>query len=148
MKEAARDTNNRMKSLLDRVRSLQVNVVTESTLPITWYQTLNAVNIELKFAYRHDVSGCAETTEEVFDITEKTFSVSARCAEIHDKPILYQIEFQFWAPVVASSIKIEHRPVGKVRFILEKANAPARWRSLVSEGSDKPRLIRLDIGLH
>jgi len=74
--------------------------------PLQWFQSLESIEIELKFAYRHDVSGCAAVSDEVFTITDTHFSVSAKCAETHDNPFLYVLEFPFWADVKSDSVKI------------------------------------------
>jgi len=51
------------------------------TPPFVWHQTLNQVSIEIKYAYRHDVSGCATLFNETIAIRDDKFYVSASCAE-------------------------------------------------------------------
>jgi len=48
---------------------------------MTWYQTLNRIEMEIKFAYRHDVAGCAAVFNETIKITKTKFRVKAYCAE-------------------------------------------------------------------
>jgi hypothetical protein len=59
--------------------------------PLSWYQTLRTVEMEIKFAYRHDVAGCASTFNETIKITNKTFNVQAYCNETQDYKLLYSL---------------------------------------------------------
>jgi len=68
---------------------------------------------------------------------------------MHDSSnIQYELKFAFWASVDASSLKVEHRPAGKINFVINKLNKPARWRQLYMEGTQKPQGMKLDIGKH
>ena len=116
--------------------------------PLTWYQTLLRVEMEIKFAYRHDVAGCAAIFNETISITKNKFLVKAHCAETQDNTLLYHLEFPFWAPVNPDTLKVERRPVGKIHFSVAKENAPARWRTLYKEGTKRPEALRLDINAH
>lgn len=92
------------------------------TPPFTWYQTLTHVYVEIKFAYRHDVSGCATLFDEKIDITDDGFYMSAYCAETHDNNVFFELSFPFWAKVKSEELKIEKIPVGKTLFTLPKVD--------------------------
>ena len=119
--------------------------------PFTWYQTLHKVEIEVKFAYRHDVAGCATLANESYDITAKRFKLRAECAAADSQEqtpvVVYELDFELWAAANAKSLKVEKRPVGKVAFSLEKEKKPARWRTLYS-GAERPPTMRLDLVNH
>ena len=74
--------------------------------PYSWYQSLNQVHIEIKFAYRHDVAGCATLFNETIDITPERFHVRASCAETQDTNSLYILQFPFWNLVNATDYKM------------------------------------------
>ena len=115
------------------------------TPPFTWYQTLTHVYIEIKFAYRHDVSGCATLFDEKIDITDDGFYMSAYCAETHDNNVFFELQFPFWAKVKSESMKMEKIPVGKVLFTLPKVDQPARWRHVYNEESKRPPTGKLNL---
>lgn len=115
------------------------------TPPFLWYQNLNTVFIELKFAYRHDVSGCATLFDEKIDVTDGRFYMSAYCAETHDNNVFFELSFPFWAKIRSEDIKIERVPVGKIVFTLPKADKPARWRHIYEEGTKRPATGKLNL---
>ena len=121
------------------------NKAIKMTPPFTWYQTLTTVFIEIKFAYRHDVSGCATLFNEVVEITDDKFYMSAYCAETHDNNVFFELEFPFWAKIKSESMKQEKVPVGKTVFTLPKVDSPARWRHIYNEESKRPPTGKLNL---
>ena len=75
--------------------------------------------IEIKYSYRHDVSGCATLFNESVNITEKDISIRAFCKD-QDNYLLFELSFPFWDKVNASSSKWEYQSVGKHYIYVEK----------------------------
>jgi len=115
------------------------------TPPFLWHQALNNVYVEVKFAYRHDVSGCATLFDEKIDVTDDKFFMSAKCAETHDTPVHFELEFPFWAKVKSEEMKVERVPVGKIIFTLPKVDSPARWRHVYDETTKRPPTGKLNL---
>ena len=51
-------------------------------LPILQNQSLNQIEMEIKFAYRFDVAGCADLFNETTKITKDVFYIGASCKEL------------------------------------------------------------------
>jgi len=47
--------------------------------PFQWAQNLQALFIEVKYAYRHDVSGCATLQNETVTVNETHIFIQAFC---------------------------------------------------------------------
>jgi hypothetical protein len=47
--------------------------------PFQWAQSLYHIYIEVKYAYRHDVSGCATLQNEIVNVTDDIIYISAMC---------------------------------------------------------------------
>lgn len=58
------------------------------------------MEVEVKFAYRHEVSGCAALSDLNYKLTSKHLKVSAKCEEMHDHWINYELLLPFWGRVV------------------------------------------------
>lgn len=82
---------------------------------------------------------------ETINITDDKFHVSASCAEAQETKIFYELKFKFWAPVNSTTMTFTRKPVGKFLFVINKATAPARWRTLHLEGTKRPPTMKLDI---
>ena len=108
---------------------------------------MNHIEIEIKFAYRAGVSGCATLFNETIKITSKKFLVSASC-ETADNVLFYELEFPFWAKVNSTTLRVERRPVGKIGFSVAKTTSPVRWRQLFKEGEVRPPTMKLDLPKH
>ena len=105
---------------------------------------MNHIEIEIKFAYRQGVSGCATLYNETIKVTSRRFRVSASC-ETADNVLYYELDFPFWAKVNSTSLRVERRPVGKLGLTVVKEKNPARWRQLYKEGEVRPPTMKLDI---
>jgi len=68
---------------------------------------LHKIYIEVKAAYRHDVSGCADMTNEIVQVTETTFKFSGQCSDQIDNNILFELDFNFWADVKPETLTWE-----------------------------------------
>jgi hypothetical protein len=93
--------------------------------------------MEIKFAYRHDVAGCADLFNETIRVTKDIFQVSASCKEL-DQTMFYELFFKLWDEIDSETLKIEKRPVGKLYLSFQKLTKPARWRQLWLEDTPKP----------
>ena len=80
-------------------------------------------------------------------MTSDKLTLSAKCAEQHDQPIAYELTIPFWSKVKEDSVKVEHRPVGKLNFVIDKQDTPARWRYLYDEKSPRPATMKLNLSL-
>lgn len=49
--------------------------------PFQWAQNLHTIQIEVKYAYRHDVSGCATLQNETVKVNETALFIQAFCME-------------------------------------------------------------------
>ena len=102
--------------------------------PFQWAQSLHTILMEVKYAYRHDVAGCATLFNQSVVANNTHIRISAYCQE-QDHNLHFEVAFPFWAAVNASTLKWEYQPVGKHFITVEKLNKPARWRYLYKEGS-------------
>ena len=50
--------------------------------PFRWAQSLNSIEMEIKYAYRFDVAGCADLFNETVKIKKDTFYIGASCKEL------------------------------------------------------------------
>lgn len=110
--------------------------------PFQWAQNLHMIQIEVKYAYRHDVSGCATLQNETVQVSETGILIRAFCQE-QDNFLQFEVAFEFWDRVNASTAKWEYQPVGKHYIAVEKLKRPARWRQLHKEGSERPPMMKL-----
>lgn len=94
--------------------------------PFQWAQNLHSIFIEVKYAYRHDVSGCATLQNETVKVTESHIHFSAGCQE-QDNYLQFEVNFPLWSKVNASTLKWEYQPVGKHYITIEKLQKPGRW---------------------
>lgn len=62
------------------------------TPPFKWAQSLKQLEFEIKYAYRHDVAGCADLFNETVEITREYFKVGASCKEL-DQTMYYELSF-------------------------------------------------------
>jgi hypothetical protein len=113
---ASASVNGRYDAMLARVQARNAKPV-KVTPPYQWYQTLSTVVLEIKYANRFDVAGCAALYNETVQITKRSFYVAASCAQSQDTNLLYELDFQFWGAVNTTSYKFEKRPVGKFYFV-------------------------------
>jgi hypothetical protein len=95
--------------------------------PFQWAQNLHSIFIEVKYAYRHDVSGCATLQNETVELTANNhLYIRAFCQE-QDNYLHFEVDFPLWAEGNATSLKWEYQPVGKHYITFEKAKRPGRW---------------------
>lgn len=80
--------------------------------PFQWAQDLNKIEIEIKYAYRHDVAGCADLFNETVNIRRDIFHVGASCKEL-DQTMYFELKFKLWDEIDAESVTVQKRPVGK-----------------------------------
>jgi hypothetical protein len=81
--------------------------------PFYWVQSLRGIEFEIKYAYRHDVAGCADLFNQTVRITKDIFYIGISCKEL-DQTMFFELHFKFWDEVDPETIKIERRPVGKL----------------------------------
>lgn len=110
--------------------------------PFHWAQGLDHIEMEIKFAYRLDVAGCADLFNETYKITKDVLYVGASCKEL-DQTMYYMLHLKLWDEVDPDTVKIEKRPVGKVYIVVKKLNKPARWKQIWLEDTPKPQNMRL-----
>ena len=110
--------------------------------PFHWAQSLNQIEMEIKFAYRFDVAGCADLFNETTKITKDVFLISASCKEL-DQTMFFRLHFKLWDEIDPDTVKIEKRPVGKLAITIDKLTKPARWKQLWLEDTPKPQGMRL-----
>ncbi len=67
---------------------------------------------EIKYAYRHDVAGCADLFNETIQIKKDTFHVAASCKEL-DQTMYFELKFKFWDEIDIETVTVEKQPVGK-----------------------------------
>ena len=63
--------------------------------------------IEVKYAYRHDVSGCAALYNETVWVTKDEIFFSASCRD-QDNQLYFEQHFPFWAEVNEETFKWEY----------------------------------------
>ena len=85
------------------------------------------LEFEIKYAYRHDVAGCADLFNETVNISKDAFYVGASCKEL-DQTMYFELKFKLWDEVDPDTVKYEKVPVGKHQIRVEKLIKPARWR--------------------
>lgn len=144
-KGAALSVRDELETVREKAEAQKKLKAVTMTPPFVWYQNLNNVYVEIKFAYRHDVSGCATLFGEKIEITDDKFYMSAYCAEDQDNNVFFELEFPFWAKVKSEAMKMERVPVGKIIFTLPKVDSPARWRHVYNEESKRPPTGRLNL---
>ena len=100
------------------------------------------LEFEIKYAYRHDVAGCADLFNETVKISKDVFYVGASCKEL-DQTMYFELKFKLWDEVDPDTVKYEKVPVGKHHITVEKLTKPARWRQLWLEGTAKPLMMKI-----
>jgi hypothetical protein len=80
---------------------------------------LTHLEFEIKYAYRHDVAGCADLFNETVEISRDSFKVGASCKEL-DSTMYYEVSFQLWDEIDRETVKWEKRPVGKHYLTMKK----------------------------
>lgn len=115
--------------------------------PFLWAQSLNSLEFEIKYAYRHDVAGCADLFNETVEITKDNFKVGASCKEL-DRTMRYELNFKLWDEIDKDTVKLEKRPVGKHFITMKKLTQPARWKQLWLEDTPKPDKMKLWFDKH
>ena len=74
------------------------------------------------------------------EITEKKLTMSAYCPESQGATVFYDLEIEFWAEVDPESMTemISMNSDTGFKYIIDKKEHPARWRSIFAEGSERP----------
>lgn len=80
--------------------------------PVQWAQNLHFIFLEVKYAYRHDVAGCATVHNETIRLEEKHLFIEAYCNE-QDNYLKFNFEVELWDTVNETSLEWEYQPVGK-----------------------------------
>eukprot|EP00347_Sterkiella_histriomuscorum_P005171 403357623 len=141
LKEGTKEVRIYYDTLLDRLYHAKRKPVLMRP-PFQWAQNLHFIFIEVKYAYRHDVAGCSTLFNQSIVANETSIMITASCME-QDNYLLFEVSFDFWAPVNETSLKWEYQAVGKHYIQIEKATKPARWRTLHKEGTTKPPMMKL-----
>ena len=136
VKQGIDNVNARYTAILDQIED-ELKRPLQLSPPFQWAQSLHNIELEIKYAYRHDVAGCADLFNETLAITKDTFSYGASCKEL-DRSMHYLLEFRLWDEIDTDTVKVERQPAGKVAITMQKLLAPARWRQLYLEDSPKP----------
>ena len=71
--------------------------------PFQWAQSLEFIELEIKYAYRHDVAGCADLFNETIAITKDIFRVGASCKEL-DQTMYFELKFKLWDEIDVDTI--------------------------------------------
>ena len=50
--------------------------------PFYWAQSLSGLEFEIKYAYRHDVAGCADLFNQTVKVTKDVFYIGISCKEL------------------------------------------------------------------
>ena len=110
--------------------------------PFHWAQSLNTLEFEIKYAYRHDVAGCADLFNETVRITKDVFWVGTSCKEL-DQTMYFELKFKLWDEIDVDSLKIEKIPVGKHYISVNKTTQQARWSQLYLDDTPKPPMMKI-----
>jgi len=73
--------------------------------PFQWAQSLDYIEMEIKYAYRHDVAGCADLFNETVAITKDIFKVGASCKEL-DQTMYFELKFKLWDEVDPETVTV------------------------------------------
>lgn len=75
--------------------------------PLQWAQNLHFIFLEVKYAYRHDVAGCATLHDERIELNDNHLSIEAFCRE-QDNFLRFNVDFPLWADVNVTSLEWEY----------------------------------------
>ena len=84
-----------------------------------WAQSLKNVFLDVKPSHRLDAPGCNDLRESVVNITESTFSFSAKCVRSGSK-IKILLEFELFGKVVVEESSHNFTPLGRLHVNLKK----------------------------
>jgi len=116
---------------LEKLAKRQQTSYVERSPPTKWAQSLDEIEIEIKFSLRHGVPGCINIFDLNITFTKDTLSLSAFCVEGGTK-MKYVLDIQLWGTISLDTDETywEELSVGEISIIMTKDPRPARWLTL------------------
>jgi len=114
---------------LEKLGMRQKTHYLERSPPTKWAQSLDEIEIEVKFSLRHGVPGCINAYDLNINMTRDSLYLSAFCIEGGIK-MKYVLDIKLWGTIDPEESEWEKLGVGEISITLAKDPTPARWLTL------------------
>jgi len=125
---------------LEKLAKRQQTSYLERSPPTKWAQSLEEVELEVKFALRHGVPGCIQVHELNITFTKDTLNLTGYCYE-GDIKLKYVLDLHLWGSIEPEDSSYEELSAGVIHIKLAKDPAPARWMTICFD--ERPENLQL-----
>lgn len=127
-RSAMKNTSKQMDELEKLAKRQQTHYL-ERSPPTKWAQSLDDIEMEVKFSLRHGVPGCINAYDLNINFTRDSVYLSAFCIEGGIK-MKYVLDLQLWGTIDPEESEWEQLGVGEISITLAKDPHPGRWLTL------------------
>lgn len=138
-RRAMKNTTHHMEEL-EKLAKRQQTSYLERSPPTQWAQSLDEIEMEVKFSLRHGVPGCINIFDLNITFTRETLNLTAFCFE-GDIKMKYVLNIHLWGTIDPEESEWEELSVGGILITLVKDPKPARWMTLCFD--EKPENLKL-----
>jgi hypothetical protein len=138
-RNAMKNTTHHMDELVKLSKRQQTSYL-ERSPPTRWAQSLDQIEMEIKFSLRHGVPGCINIFDLNVTITRDTFNLTGFCYE-GDIKMKYVLNLHLWGSIDPEESDWEMLSVGEISVTLVKDPKPGRWMTLTFD--EKPENLEL-----
>lgn len=138
-RKAMKNSTHHMEEL-EKLAKRQQTSYLERSPPTQWAQSLDEIQMEVKFALRHGVPGCIHTFDTNITFTKDTLNLTAFCYE-GDIKMKYVLNIHLWGTIDPEESEYEELAAGGILITLQKDPAPGRWLTLCFD--EKPENLKL-----
>ena len=124
MKDTSRQLNE-----LEKLSKRQQTHYLERSPPTKWAQSLDEIDMEIKFSLRHGVPGCIHIFDLNITFTKDTLNLTGFCVEGEIK-MKYVLNIRLWGTIDPEESDWEELGVGELAINLVKDPRPGRWLTL------------------
>jgi len=134
-----KNTTHHMEEL-KKLSKRQQTTYLERSPPTQWAQSLDDVQLDIRFALRHGVPGCIQVFDLNITFSKETMNLTAFCFE-GDIKMKYVLNLHLWGTIDPEESDYETLSTGGLSVTMVKSPKPARWMTLCFD--EKPENLQL-----
>lgn len=123
-----KNTTHHMEEL-GKLSKRQQTSYLERSPPTQWAQSLDEIELHVKFSLRHGVPGCINIFDLNVTITRDALNLTGFCVE-GDIKMKYVLNIALWGTIDPEESDWEELSVGEIGITLVKDPRPGRWQTL------------------
>ena len=117
-RDAMKGTKKQLADLAKLSKRQQTSYV-ERSPPTEWAQSLDEIQLRIKFSLRHGVPGCVETFDQNITFGRDSFDLTSYCIEGGIK-MKYVLSLQLWGTINVEESYYEQQSVGGLIVYMDK----------------------------